>query len=112
MVLGDVLDPFIFSFSDDWLSSDVYPDNFKITSAYPNPFNPMITIEYSVENTSSVDFFFYDIRGTLVDKVEKGYLARGIYELVWENINLSSGPYFIVMTDGVDQHVIKVFLIK
>ena len=112
MVLGDVLDPFVFSFSDDWLSSDVYPDNFKITSAYPNPFNPMITIEYSVENTSSVDFLFYDIRGTLVDKIEKGYLARGIYELVWENINLSSGPYFIVMTDGVDQHVIKVFLIK
>ena len=112
MVLGDVLEPFVFSFPGDWLSSDIIPENFMILSAYPNPFNPIINIEYQIEEGSPIEFLFYDILGNKVDYINKGYMPNGAYQLLWENNSLPSGAYFIVMSNGIKKHIKKVLLIK
>ena len=112
MVVGDVLEPFVFSFPGDWLSSDIIPENFMILSAYPNPFNPIINIEYQIEEGSPIEFLFYDILGNKVDYINKGYVPNGAYHLLWENNSLPSGAYFIVMSNGIKKHIKKVLLIK
>ena len=112
MVLGNVTNPFVFSFPENWLSVDIIPDNFMITSVYPNPFNPVINIEFSINEVAPIKFIFYDINGRVIDSINKGYLNSGLYQFEWKNISLPSGTYFITMTDGLDKHVKKVLLVK
>jgi hypothetical protein len=74
--------------------------------AYPNPFNPAATLEYSLAATGRVSIRVYDLAGravrTLVDEV----FDPGQYRAVWDGTNHSgeraaSGVYFVRMeADG------------
>lgn len=44
----------------------VIPTKFKINSAYPNPFNPIINIQYQTPFHSHITMKVLDIRGRLV----------------------------------------------
>ena len=85
---------------------------FKITAAYPNPFNPSINIDYLINNQSNIKFHFYDINGRLLEIVDKGFLYPGNYTLIWEPDFIPSGQYFIVISDGIQFHKEKITLIK
>ena len=111
MTEGDVTDPFIFSFPEDWLSSNIVPDNFRISSVYPNPFNPSVNIQFEVDEPSNIVFRFYDIIGNTVDLVDYGFTHSGIFDIIWSP-ELPSGNYFIVMSDGKNIYKEKVTLIK
>ena len=73
MTVGDVLDPFIFSISDTWLSNNEIPKAFSINSIYPNPFNPNTTIDFSIEESSLIEFLLYDSNGRIVEIINKDY---------------------------------------
>jgi len=111
MTEGDVTDPFIFSVTEDWLSADIMPENFRISAVYPNPFNPSVNIEFEVENPSNIIFKFYDIIGNQVDLINYGFTHSGIFDIVWSP-ELPSGSYFILMSDGKNIYKEKVTLIK
>jgi len=112
MTVGDVLDPFIFSISDTWLSNDGIPKAFSITSIYPNPFNPNTTIDFSIEESSLIEFLLYDSNGRVVEVINKDYYSKGTYSIYLDNVDLSTGSYFIVMTNGIDKYVRKVTFLK
>ena len=74
---------------------------FSLFSAYPNPFNPITTINYSVEKAGNVKIDIYNSLGqhvyTLVDSY---HIPGGIYKTSWNsnnqfNVPVSSGVYFI-----------------
>ena len=111
MTEGDVVNPYLFSFPGDWLSVDVFPDNFRISSVYPNPFNPLVNIQFEVEEPSNIYFKFYDIIGNQVDLINYGFTHSGIFNIVWSP-DLPSGNYFILMSDGKNTYKEKVTLIK
>ena len=77
MVIGDVSNPFSFIFPDDWLNVEQMPSTFNISSIYPNPFNPSVNITFNVENPSNVVFNFYNIKGSIVDKIDYGFVSSG-----------------------------------
>tara|TARA_Y100001970_G_scaffold289489_1_gene420055 strand:+ start:558 stop:1796 length:1239 start_codon:yes stop_codon:yes gene_type:complete len=112
MVIGDVINPFEFLINSDWLSVDEIPQEFLITSVYPNPFNPSVSIEYNVIEISNIAFNFFDITGNLIDSKNIGYTSPGNYKFFWENKNIPSGTYFIVMTDGISKNTRKITLVK
>ena len=112
MVIGDVINPFEFLINSDWLSVDEIPQEFLITSVYPNPFNPSVSIEYNVIEISNIAFNFFDITGNLIDSKNIGYTSPGNYKFFWENKNIPSGTYFIVMTDGISKNIRKITLVK
>ena len=97
MTEGDVVNPFIFSFPEDWLSSDIMPENFRISSVYPNPFNPSVNIKFEVDNPSNIVFKFYDIIGRQVDIIDYGFTHSGMFSINWSP-ELPSGNYFILMS--------------
>ncbi|MAV64194.1 MAG: hypothetical protein CMG00_03265 [Candidatus Marinimicrobia bacterium] len=80
---------------DNELSVNI-PEYFKINSAYPNPFNPSINIDFSVQNTSSIMISVFDINGRKVQDLYEGVVLSGDHSIVWEpNSKISSGVYFI-----------------
>ena len=100
MIVGDVMAPFIFNLESGWLSDDTaVPNSFAIKNIYPNPFNPIVNIEFEIKEPSDVLFIFYDISGKNVGEHQYGYTQAGLHSFTWRP-NLSSGTYFISMIDS------------
>ena len=113
MVEGDVIDPFIFNLDSQWLGfENILPEYFSITNIYPNPFNPSITIQFSIPEVTSITFKFYDTAGRLVDAIDYGAVTIGNYDLLWSPDNIASGTYLITMSDGKNMHKKKATYIK
>ncbi len=73
----------------------------SVWRAYPNPFNPAITIEYYVAHPSRVQILIYDVAGrlvkTLVDELQKA--SEYVRSVQWDGRNvqgekMASGMYF------------------
>ena len=96
--------------------SAVKPESFKLGTPYPNPFNPVIAIKYSLSYTSKINLTIYDLLGRQVEILYNGKQYLGNYTISWDASNYSSGVYFIKMNVGDSQSPIsqsqKVVLLK
>ena len=99
------LDP---SSSGDCLSiiENSVPLAYTLSANYPNPFNPVTTISYSVKNAGYVKIDIYNILGQHVHTLVDGYRVPGtLYRVSWNSENqskipISSGVYFYRMVSG------------
>ncbi len=93
---------------------DDTPDVSFVTafsSVYPNPFNPMTTISYSLTKDGMVSFTMFNLKGRKVGETTV-HGHEGSNTLTWNAEDLPSGLYFIRMnTDGL-QETRKVMLLK
>ena len=94
------------------VDDDFITTNFKITSVYPNPFNPSTTIEYEVDKSGSINLSVYNLLGELVAQLENRYAAPGKYQMVWDAYSGQSGIYFVVLRYGNSVSVKKIILLK
>jgi hypothetical protein len=99
--------------STDGLSvENVIPEEFDLFSCYPNPFNPITSISYSIPSTENVEISVYNIDGTLEDQLFSGLQVAGHYKLDWNASIKSSGIYFIQIRFKDEIRTQKVLLIK
>ncbi len=75
------------------------PDQFKLESNYPNPFNPITIIEYSLPVMSNVKLTIYNILGQEVKILVDDIQAPGFKSMKWNSISdwgtpIASGVYF------------------
>jgi hypothetical protein len=93
------------------------PINFELRQNYPNPFNASTTIIFSLPKRMKTTVKIYNILGQLVKTLIDDELRGGIHKLIWngrnnQDVNLTSGMYFIRI-EGKDQiQVKKMLLIK
>ena len=113
MTEGNIITPFVLDLDLGSLSIDnPLPTTFRINTAYPNPFNPTVTIQFEVVESTAIEFTFYNIKGEKVDYVDYGYTRKGIYDIHWSP-NLPSGTYLVVMQNAEkNMHQRKITLIK
>ena len=113
---GDALNPEILSIEGNELgiSNNILLDDFSLIEAYPNPFNPIINISLNIINAHLLDISIFDINGSRVDRIFKGYKKYGEYEYQWDASNFPSGVYFAVIEDLDNRSVVseKICLIK
>ncbi|MGB0651275.1 MAG: M12 family metallo-peptidase [Rhodothermales bacterium] len=89
------------------------PEGFRLTSAYPNPFNPQATISFEVADTRPVSVRVYDSLGR-----ERAVLAdqhvftAGAHSLTFEAADLPSGTYLVRMSVDAFSDVLAVTLFK
>lgn len=106
--------PFCWSF--DILSAYMpkVPEEFSLSPAYPNPFNPITTIGYSVPVISDVNISIYDVNGRkITDLLKNNQLLKPSYHTIeWNADGLPSGLYFIRMTATGFSSTQKVLLLK
>ena len=86
--------------------------NFSITSLYPNPFNPVTQIDYSVDQAGDLHLSVYNILGQEVAVLHSGYQTEGNYQAVWNAGSLASGVYYINMMMHGQVETKKAVLIK
>lgn len=73
------------------------PVNFELDQAYPNPFNPVTTINYQVSSNSHVTIMVYDILGREVKKLIDEDETPGKYQSTFDASGLASGVYYYRM---------------
>lgn len=69
-------------------------ESFIFSPNYPNPFNPVTTIDFSIPKSGNVNIKIYDIMGREVQSIMKDDLSKGFHSVLLSASNLSSGHYF------------------
>lgn len=88
------------------------PNDFKIYKNYPNPFNPITTIKYSIPENTDVKLAVYNLMGQEVAELVDEKKDRGNYTVAWNATDLSSGIYFYHFTTPNYQNIGKMMLVK
>ena len=94
-----------------------YPDDFKLFSNYPNPFNPETTIVYQIPKSSFVTIKIYNVIGKAVKTLVNTQKNPGRYSVKWDGTNefgqtVSSGLYIYHLQAGEFSAVKKMLFIK
>jgi len=112
MTVGSAIDPYQMDNSYLLGINDTQPTKYALDQAYPNPFNPMTTIRYSVKELGNVDISIYDMIGREVARLVDDIKAPGTYQIVWDANKHPSGIYFVKMTSGYFTTTQKLMLVK
>ena len=85
---------------------------FKTFKSYPNPFNPMATIVYELEDTQELSISIVDINGKQLENLYSGTQVAGFHEITWLPRDISAGIYFCVLSSGNNTMARKIVLLK
>lgn len=79
---------------------------------YPNPFNPMTTIEYTISKINRVELSVYNIHGQRVSILVDELKAAGKYKVPFNGGDLSNGLYVYRLSLGEETISQKMLLVK
>lgn len=79
------------------LQNNLPPNELSLLKAYPNPFNPVITIQFFSEINEATSLIIYDLNGQKISTLFQGHLIKGIHKFKWDAVAYSSGIYFAVV---------------
>ena len=88
------------------------PEEYKLSPAYPNPFNPVTTLSFAIPEAVQVNITIYDLQGRQVAILTDGILDAGYHTAVWDGGYHSSGIYFVQMAAGKYINTQKLMLVK
>ena len=94
------------------LNIQSYPENISLLNVYPNPFNPIINIAFSMDVGSYPNMTIFDLKGTPIEILPNTYYSPGSYILQWNASSLPSGIYIINFRVGIDIYNKKIILAK
>ena len=105
----------------DWLTLDGaaidLPEDFELDANYPNPFNPVTTINFALPESADVRLEVYDMMGRRVATLINGQYAAGRYEATWNarsdaGTPVASGVYLYRLNAGSFESVKRMVLMK
>jgi hypothetical protein len=96
---------------------DLNPPATRITSIFPNPFNPMTRIEFAVSQKARVNLSIYDAAGRRVRVLVNEAMEAGDYETAWNGRSdtgrsVASGIYFCRLCVGTVVETKKMVLMR
>ena len=95
------------------IEANSFPDNFEISSIYPNPFNSTIKIELSMNSNNMVaELYIINVRGQKIETIFNGKLENGKHNFHWNSGANPSGIYFSVLETFDKIITRKLMLIK
>lgn len=85
--------------------------------AYPNPFNPLVTISYSLPRAGQLELVIYDVAGRRIRTLFTGKAEAGNGQQVWDGTDVSgravaAGVYFVRLKAPGEERVLKLALVR
>ena len=97
--------------ASQWKGKEL-PEIFSVSPAYPNPFNPLTTIRFTVAVESRIVVTISDAAGKVVEIIANETLPSGIYQTRWNAAGFASGTYYCAVRSGSKVKVQKIVLLK
>ncbi len=85
---------------------------FKLSQAYPNPFNPSTQFSLSLPENGHVNISVYNMLGQKVDVIHDAHLNAGKHQFSWDANELPSGIYMITSNSQKFTSSQKIMLLK
>lgn len=93
-------------------ASHPQPSDFELSQNFPNPFNPVTTIGYTVPARTFVTLTVYDMMGRTAAVLEQGEKEAGRYEVHWNAAGMASGVYLCRLQAGPSVRTRRMDLVK
>ena len=90
----------------------IIPYEFALFNNYPNPFNPITTIKFSIPETQQVTLKIYNLMGREVVTLIDQELHPGYHTTKWNAGSMASGVYFYRLISGKESLKQKMILLK
>jgi hypothetical protein len=88
------------------------PENYSLSQNFPNPFNPVTSIRYSLKSPGYVTLKVYNILGEEVSAPVNGFQNAGNYRIEFNGNDLAGGTYFYRLINGEFTDVKRMELVK
>nr|HMQ80504.1 T9SS type A sorting domain-containing protein [Ignavibacteria bacterium] len=94
--------------------SSIIPDRYMLYNNYPNPFNPVTTINFDIPSgvDTDVELVIYDVTGRIAAVLVNSALRPGKYSAVWNASGFASGVYFYRLSAGKFTDIKKMIVVK
>ena len=76
------------------------PSGYTLSNNYPNPFNPVTTIQYELTTSEAVELSIYNLKGQKIATLVNTSQNAGHHTALWDAKGQSSGIYFYRLTTG------------
>ena len=94
------------------VDNPVIPQIFGFSPAYPNPFNPATTLQYTLPLSGDVSLVIFDLQGREVSRLMEGFQTAGTHSITWNAESAASGIYFARLTVGENVQTQELLLLK
>ncbi|MGA9295639.1 MAG: T9SS type A sorting domain-containing protein [Ignavibacteriaceae bacterium] len=101
-----------YSYSNEVEINKNYVSKYELRRNYPNPFNPVTTITYTLPQAGNVELKIYNSLGQKVAQLVNKQMQAGSYKVTWDAQNEPSGIYFYKITVNRFSQVNKMVLMK
>jgi len=88
------------------------PAKYNLSVAYPNPFNPITSMEFTIPEDGNVNVQVYNLKGQAISTLLSGHQVANTYYLTWEASHVPSGIYFVKAESAEYIQTQKLMLIK
>jgi M6 family metalloprotease-like protein len=120
-IRSDLMQRFLEWFDIDYVGVEsedlVHGMTPRITSLFPNPFNPSVKVNYDLPERMDVSMIVYDIAGREVARLAQGEQAAGHHQVQWNGEDssgnpVSTGVYFCRLKAGEISQTMKMVYLK
>jgi len=88
------------------------PAEFAISQSYPNPFNPVTSISYTLPYEQRITLKIYNVLGEEVAELADRIEPAGNHTVEWDASEFSSGMYFYRIIAGPFEETRKLMLVR
>jgi hypothetical protein len=93
-------------------SQSVNPESYQLFQNFPNPFNPVTKIKYSIKDKTDVTINIYNNLGQLIKELFFGEKSAGQYEIQLDMSEFSTGLYYYQLSSNNYVQTRKLLLMK
>jgi len=92
------------------------PGSLRVV-AYPNPFNPAVTVRLEIAKAGMVEAVIYDVAGRKVSTLQSGPWPAGVRTIRWDARNdagrpVASGVYFLRVRSAAQTRTVKLSVVR
>ena len=102
----------LYEEAEQSVTDQAIPARFDLTKAFPNPFNNMTTISFSLPKSGDTRLEIFDSRGYLVTTLVAGQVSAGTHSIQWDARQNASGTYFYRLRSGDRSETRRLVLLK
>ena len=99
-------------FLDRLKKNESVSEELSASPAYPNPFNPVTTLTYSLPVMDHVKIAIYDMSGRWVETLVNEHQTAGYHQVMWNGNDQASGIYFARVESAGQVTSQKLILVK
>jgi len=94
------------------LNSSIIPSSTMLYQNFPNPFNPLTKINFTLNKNSFVKLSVFDLNGREIQNLISENLNAGDYSYSFNAVNLNSGIYFYRLEANNSVYTKRMVLLK